>query len=340
MDDAIAAFLDGPRASGAFLLRSIMSPPWSLRIEDGAPLTIVALVSGRAWICPDDAEPQSLAPGDIAIIRGPDHYTVSDDPASPPQVVIHPGQHCTTPDGVSLTEAMSLGIRSWGNSSSGSTTMLTGTYTTDGEISHRLLDVLPVVIVLRRESWDSPLVELLAGEVVKDEPGEEVVLDRLLDLLLVATLRAWFSRVDANTPQWFQAHSDPVVGLAMRLLHNNPAHQWTVANLATDVGVSRATLARRFNELVGEPPMTFLTRWRLALAADLLRAPHASVNAVARTVGYSSPFTFSTAFKRHHGVSPKQYRDARADVRDAGTRPSGAGEGASASGAPPRRRST
>jgi AraC-like DNA-binding protein len=96
--------------------------------------------------------------------------------------------------------------------------------------------------------------------------------------------------------------------LIARMLHNNPAHRWTVATLAAEIGVSRAALARRFAELVGEPPMTFLTGWRLALAADLLREPDATVGAVARQVGYGSPFALSTAFKRVRGVSPRQHR--------------------------------
>jgi AraC-like DNA-binding protein len=92
------------------------------------------------------------------------------------------------------------------------------------------------------------------------------------------------------------------------MLHNNPAHPWTVAMLAAETGVSRAALARRFAELVGEPPMTYLASWRLALAADLLREPDATVGAVARQVGYGSSFALSTAFKRVRGISPQEHR--------------------------------
>ena len=91
-------------------------------------------------------------------------------------------------------------------------------------------------------------------------------------------------------------------------MHNDPAHPWTVASLAAETGVSRAALARRFHDLVGEPPMTFLTGWRLALAADLLREPDATVGAVAQKVGYGSPFALSTAFKRVRGISPQEHR--------------------------------
>lgn len=99
-----------------------------------------------------------------------------------------------------------------------------------------------------------------------------------------------------------------MVGRALRMLHHNPAHPWTVAELAAATGLSRASLARRFTDLVGEPPMAFLTGWRLALAADLLRESDATVGAVARQVGYGSSFALSTAFKRERGVSPQEYR--------------------------------
>jgi AraC-like DNA-binding protein len=307
--DALVGLLDGPRARGAFLLRSVMSPPWSLRIQDQAPLTLLAMLRGAAWVVPDDGEPVRLRLGEVAIARGPEPYTVADDPATPPQVVIHPGQRCTTPDGEDVTDAMTwLGVRTWGNDPDGSAMLLSGTYQLSGEVSRRLLEALPALLVLPADALDSPLIALLGEEIVRDEPGQEVVLDRLLDLLLIAVLRAWFSRPDAEAPAWYQAYGDPVVGRALRVLHHNPAHPWTVATLAAEVGVSRAALARRFTELVGEPPMTFLTGWRLALAADLLRGPDATVGAVARQVGYGTPFALSTAFKRVRGVSPQQHR--------------------------------
>jgi AraC-like DNA-binding protein len=307
--DALAGLLDGPRARGAFLLRSVMSPPWSLRIQDQAPLTLLAMLRGAAWVVPDDGEAVRLRPGEVAIARGPEPYTVADDPATPPQVVIHPGQRCTTPEGEDLVEMMEwLGVRTWGNDPDGSAMLLSGTYQLSGEVSRRLLEALPALLVLPADALDSPLIGLLGEEIVRDEPGQEAVLDRLLDLLLIAVLRAWFARPDAEAPAWYRAYGDPVVGRALRLLHHNPSHPWTVATLAAEVGVSRAALARRFTELVGEPPMTFLTGWRLALAADLLREPDATVGAVARQVGYGTPFALSTAFKRVRGVSPQQHR--------------------------------
>jgi AraC-like DNA-binding protein len=306
--DAFGALLEGPRARGAFALRTIMDPPWSVRIQDRAPLSLVAAVRGDAWFIPVTGEATKLSPGDIAIMRGPDPYVFADDPATPPQVVIHPGQRCTTPDGEDLHEAMHLGVRSWGNDPGGASVMLVGTYESHSEVSRRLLAALPAVLFLRAQAWTSPLIPVLAEEIVKDEPGQGVVLDRLLDLLLVTALRAWFSRPEAEPPSWYRAHSDPVVGKAIAMLHHHPAEPWTVASLAAEIGVSRAALARRFTELVGEPPISFLAGWRLALAADLLREPDSTIGAVARQVGYGSPYALSTAFKRAYGVSPKEHR--------------------------------
>jgi AraC-like DNA-binding protein len=188
--------------------------------------------------------------------------------------------------------------------------MLTGTYPVPREVSQRLLRALPPLLVLRAGQWDCPLIPLLADEIVKDEPGQEAVLDRLLDLLLIAVLRAWFARPDARAPGWYRGYADPVVGAALRRIYHTPQEPWTVQSLARVAGVSRATLARRFTDLVGETPIAFLTGWRIALAADLLREPEATLTAVARQVGYASPYALSIAFKRLRGVSPHEHRAA------------------------------
>jgi AraC-like DNA-binding protein len=161
---------------------------------------------------------------------------------------------------------------------------------------------------MSNDELDSPLPALLAAEIGRDGPGQEAVLDRLLDLLLVQVLRTWFARPGSTPPRWWSGQADPVVGPALRLLQHSPEHAWTVADLARAVGVSRASFARRFTDVLGEPPMTFLTHWRLALAADLLLDPETTVAAVARRVGYGTPFALSSAFKRERGHSPRDHR--------------------------------
>jgi AraC-like DNA-binding protein len=305
--DALVGLLDGVRARGAFVLRLMLDPPWSMSIRDEAPLALICQTHGTAVIVGETSGTVWLNPGDIALTRGTEHYLYTDDPATPPMVVIHPGQRCTTLSGDDLRFEMSIGVRTWGNSSCGAARAVICAYEGHSEVSARLLDVLPSVLVVRADEWDSPLVELLAAEAGRDGSGQEAYLDRLLDLLLIDVLRTWFDR-DGNAPTWWHAEHDDVVGPALRLIYNNPAHPWTVANLAAAVGSSRAVFARRFTDLVGEPPIAFLTGWRLALAADLLRDRSMTIAAVARQVGYSTPFALSSAFKRAYGVSPNTYR--------------------------------
>ena len=186
--------------------------------------------------------------------------------------------------------------------------MLCGTYRSVGEVSERLLRALPQAVVLPSDAWDSRLAHVLAEECARETPGQEAVLDRLLDVVMIAALRSWLSRPDAEAPGWYRAQADPVVGPALRALHEDPARPWTLQDLAAECGISRAALARRFAELVGEPPMAYLTDRRLALAADLLLEPGATIGAVAAQVGYGSAFALSTAFKRVRGVSPAEHR--------------------------------
>jgi AraC-like DNA-binding protein len=274
-----------------------------------APLELLAVPRGEVWIRHGGDEVFPVRPGDLALVRGPDHYRVGDCPDTEPTIEIHPGQECVSLTGEPLAESMSLGVRSWGNHHEGETVMLVGAYDSFGDIGERLVRALPPVIVLTQDDWDSTLVTMLNEEVLKDHPGQVAVLDRLFDLVVVSALRAWFDRPEAEPPAWYRAQADPVVGTALQLMQNNPGQPWTVASLASEVAVSRAVLARRFSELVGEPPMAFLTSWRIDLAADLIRASDMTLGAVADRVGYSTPFALSAAFKRRRGISPQQYRE-------------------------------
>lgn len=296
--DTLTALLEGPKARSAHLIKSVFSPPWSVRIEDRAPLSVMTMVHGSAWLLPDGGEPVLVTPGEAALVRGPAPYTVADAAATPVQIRVGPDQRCSrVDDGVDVSDSMALGVRTWGDAA-GSATLLSGTYQDPGEIGSRLLTALPRVLV---GPVEPTLVALLAREMARTEPAQELVLDRLLDLLLIGVVRGWLAERGG-------AENDPVTGPALRLLHENPAYGWTVESLARKVGVSRAALARRFTELVGEPPMAYLTGWRLALAADALRDPSTTLASAAHQVGYSSAFALSTAFKRVRGVSPREFR--------------------------------
>lgn len=305
--EPLADLLDGVRARTAAFCQAVMEPPWALRIADGAALALATTLRGHAWIVPDRAEPVLMRTGDVAIIKGPDPYTVGDDPGTAPDIIVHPGNRLTTMDGVDVTEEMQLGLRTSGRSGDGSAIVASGTYQVSNDVTGRLLNALPDIVLVPAAEAQSPVMAFLAQELGRDRPGQQVVLDRLLDIALVATLRTWFDHADA-APGWYRAQSDSLVGPALRLIHDDPAHPWTVAALATKVGCSRAALARRFSMLVGEPPLRYLTGWRIALAADLLRKSDLTTEAIALQVGYANAFAFSVAFKRVRGVSPTRYR--------------------------------
>jgi AraC-like DNA-binding protein len=305
--DALGGLLDGVRARGAFVLRLSLDRPWSMRIQDDAPLTLICVTHGGAVIATGSGQVHRLQSGDVAIARGVEHYRFADDQATEPQVVIHPGNRCTTLHGDDLRFELSVGVRTWGNSAAGTDRSVVATYDGRSEVSSRLLTALPTVLVLSGEELCTPLVRLLAAEAARDGYGQEAYLDRLLDLLLMDVLRTWFDH-DENAPTWWHAERDPVVGPALRLIYDRPAHPWTVANLAAAVGSSRAMFARRFTDRVGDSPIAFLTGWRLALAADMLRSDESTIAAIARHVGYGTPFALSSAFKRAYGTSPNAYR--------------------------------
>ncbi len=276
-----------------------------MRICDEAPLTIVAVTRGEAWIIADSSSTH-LAAGSVGIIRGPGHYTVADTPATPPDIVIHPGQRCESIGGKSLALSMRLGVRTWGHAIDAPTALLTGTYENHTSLGSDLLETLPTVVVVHHGS-NHAIAALLADEIVGESPGQQAVLDRLLDVLVVDTLRTWYEQ-QTGGPAWWDAQHDPLVGAALELIHDFPERRWTISSLARAVGTSRANLARRFHDLVGEPPIAYLTKWRLSLAADLMCQPASTVTSTARAVGYGSPFAFSTAFKRRYGMSPHQHR--------------------------------
>ncbi len=306
--DPLSALFEKPRASDAFMLRVVMDPPWALRIADQAALAVVIVISGHVWVTPAQDEPILLSSGDTGLIKGPEPYLFGDRPHPEPQIIIHPGQRCEDLDGNPLDEPLSHGVRTWGNSPTGSTIVIVGIYDSISEAGRRTVNCLPSVARVNGCDIELPVVELISAELTKDMPGQSMVLDRLLDLLAVTALRGWFRAGDHEPPTWWGAADDPIVGPAIRLLHHNLAHAWSVGELAAEVGASRATLARRFTEQVGQSPMAFLTEARLTAAADRLLEPGATVSAVAAGIGYTNPFAFSTAFKRHHGISPNQYR--------------------------------
>ncbi|GAA1935802.1 AraC family transcriptional regulator [Kitasatospora viridis] len=303
--DVLSDVLHRARAGEARIHQLIQRPPWSVQFADPPSLAVVAALGGTASVRLD-GEAVLLAGGDIALISRADGYTIADAPDSPPQVVIRGGYKQFIEDG--SMAGRQLGPRTYGDGLPGSTVVLHAGYRLRGEVGRRLLAMLPGLAVLPAGPRTRQVLELLSGEVAQEEPGQDAVLGRLLDLVLVLALRALCAQPGDELPHWRGALADPGIGEALRLLHERPAHRWTVAELAASAGQSRSAFAARFSRVVGEPPLGYLTGWRMTLAADLLRETEHSVEAVAREVGYADAFAFSTAFKRAHGVSPSVWR--------------------------------
>lgn len=313
--DPLTQFLDGPRAVRAFTLGVSMTAPWGIDVRDGAALTLLAVTRGTAVVDGVDehggAASHRIGTGDVVLARGPAPYRVGHHADAAPTVLVGPGQRCTTLDGEPVHVTLSRGLHRWGNAADGETQLLIATYERAGDIGRLATTALPPLAVVRRDAADpaqAALLTLLDTELDRTEVAQATVLDRLVDLVLVASVRAWLATHEAERPASWLVRDDPVVAGALALLHDAPAEPWTVASLAQRLAVSRATLAARFSARVGTPPMRYLAEWRMSLASEQLADPAATVAAVGRRVGYESPFTFSVAFKRRYGVSPSDYR--------------------------------
>ncbi|MQY31181.1 AraC family transcriptional regulator [Nocardia aurantia] len=311
--DVLTDLLRGAQARQSTVRQLIQRPPWALTFADPPDLTLVTILAGHCWIGFDEPArpPRRLAAGDIALLTGDADHTVRDDPGTPPQVVIRDGRK----ESLSAEPVASqpLRPRTYGDGLPGATVMVRTAYTLHGAVGARLLDLLPPLAIVAAGPRTRATLELLSAEVVRDEPGQDAVLHRLLDLLLALVLREWCIRPGGKIPDRTNAFADPAISGALNLLHGNPAHRWSVAELAGRAGMSRAAFAARFTELVGRPPLSYLTDWRMTLAADLLRDSDAPIAIVARTVGYQDAFAFSTAFKRARGVSPSAWRRSAID---------------------------
>lgn len=193
------------------------------------------------------------------------------------------------------------------------TTLVCGAFKCEGGPSPLFALLPPVLHVTAAEIRRTPALDatlrLLLDETDRDHAGHEVLADRLVDALLIYVLRWWVDRRAEGSAGWLGALADPAVGRVIAALHEDPTRRWTVEDLASSVGMSRAVFAKRFSAQVGVPPLAYLTRWRIQLAGRRLRETGHSIAEIALAVGYDSEFSFSRAFKREVGVPPSAYRE-------------------------------
>jgi AraC-like DNA-binding protein len=297
--DVLADLLGRARASGALFARTDLHGSGGVRLPATSPLSLHVVSRGRLCL-ETDGVVTAMDPGDVVLVRAGTVVSVLADEAQRPEpldvLLRRPGAPAPGP-GVKHLRLPGDGEPA---------TLLCGAYELAGSVCERLTAALPPVVHVPASGRLGRVVALLVDEVDGEEPGQQTALDRLLDLLLVHVLRAHFAANPA--PRWYAGTADPAVGPALRAMHTDPAHAWTVEALARVAGLSRAAFARRFALLVGEPPLTYLTGWRMALAQDALRRDGSTLAAVAREVGYGSEFALSAAFTRHVGEPPSRWR--------------------------------
>ena len=302
--DVLADLLERARARGAaFACTTMRGVDWGLRFPDPARLAVHVILEGDAVVLCGGTATRVRA-GDVVTVRTGGAHSLAGRRTAPltdlNRFVDEPGVRRS--DHVYVRGGEGPVSR-----------FLCGAYRFDGDLCSSLLDGLPEVIVVpaTRGSSLAAVVDLLAAELAGDSPGRQTVLDRLLDVLLISSLRTHFASAPASAPPWYAALADPAVGIALRKIHVDPSEPLTVAHLANLASVSRATLAQRFTELVGVPPGAYLTAWRLRLAKERLRESDEPLQAIAHGVGYGSSFAFATAFKRETGVAPGVWRSAQ-----------------------------
>ncbi|WP_416565870.1 AraC family transcriptional regulator [Nocardia testacea] len=296
LSDVMAAMRIGEAHSGRVGHRAPFG--WQFPAVDAAGFHVV--LAGTCWFLPPAADPIALRPGDIVLLPGGCTHGLADDPATP----LHPAA-------TSLRQVNSRPSRpDTASEPQPGAVLLCGAYLLDRSRSHPMLADLPEFIYLpapeTRHTPVGAIVDLLDGELTADRPGHDAMLRSLLDALLLHILRRW---LDHQTDTgWSAALHDPAVAAALSAIHGSPGHGWTVAELAAQAGVSRAGFARRFTELIGRPPIAYLTWWRMTLAARQLRDTDIPVTVIARDAGYASEFAFAHAFKNEFDHPPGRYR--------------------------------
>jgi len=270
--------------------------PWAVRYSEFGEPSFCAVLEGRCLLAVDGHPPLTLEAGDFVLLPATPGFTMSGfEPATPTRIDARQAAAST-----SATE-----LRHGRPDGPPDVRLLGGWFLFDSPDPALLVSLLPAVVHVRGVDRLSLLVALLGEEANADQPGREVVLARLVDLLLIEALRSTSGR-DAPAGL-LRGLADARLAPALRQMHDQLARPWTVAQMAGIAALSRAAFFDRFSRTVGVPPMEYLQAWRMAVARDLLRNEGVGIAEAAERVGYGSASTFSTAFRRHVGCSPGRY---------------------------------
>jgi AraC-like DNA-binding protein len=302
--DPLGEALHFLRMSGAFYCRSELSAPWGLTLPPmPGYMWFHAPTSGQVVLESLDADEQLLRPGDFALVpHGEGHVLRSDAGTDAPGILELEREQ--------VSDRYEI-LRHGGGGPS--MILICGAVRFDHPAARNLVEILPAAIHLEgagstQPEWMQATLRLMAAEARQLRPGGEAVITRLADILVVQAIRAWLETDPAAQTGWLGALQDKQVGRAIALIHREPAKAWTVASLARELAMSRSAFAARFTELVGEPVMHYVARWRMQVALGSLRDEGATVGQLANQLGYRSEAAFARAFKRVMGVPPGAVR--------------------------------
>jgi AraC-like DNA-binding protein len=314
--DIVADIVAATRHGTIVYSRSRFHAPWGISVPAGRLASFHVVTSGACWLTRDGHDPIRLTCGDVVLVPSGRAHAIVDSPGTPARPL---AELICGPVRTTVANDVVL------DGSGPATGLLCGGYLLAPGPPHPLTATLPEVLHLdarrARGTGLAAAVDLLSDEVDRTDPGAPAVIAGLVDLLFVYVLRALLAEavtdphVDGNVARiaWMRAFYDPVVGGALAVIHRDPGHPWTVAELARAVGVPRATFSRRFTTLTGQAPMTYVTAWRMTVASRLLREERHPLREIAQRVGYDSEFAFARAFKRAVGHAPGRYRSAAAE---------------------------
>jgi len=313
--DALSEALTAVRMTGAIFFDAICTAPWGFAVppmEQAAPklspgterLVGYHLVAeGRAIVRLYDGTEIPIAAGDVVIFPHGDPHTVAN---GAPKTLIDSGKSIRS----SLAGELST-LRIGGGGEA--TRFVCGYFGCERHAAKLFLAGLPAMVSINVRSdaagaWLESSIRHLLSEAASGRPGRMVLLSKMAEALFIETLRRYMEQLPPEQIGWLAGARDPIVGTALALLHRKPCHPWSVAGLATEAGTSRSVLTERFTQLIGEPPLTYLARWRLQLAARRLQTTRRAILQVASEVGYESEAAFNRAFKREFGLPPAKYR--------------------------------
>lgn len=299
--DPITEILRSLRLEGALVARAEGAGRWGVESQALPCALFHAVVSGTAHFRSGDVS-IPLDEGDVLVLCRGDAHVLADREDTPP----HPyASFPMTREGVIPTlHAGTQGER---------TSILCGSFTLQHAAAEHFTALLPRTIHISRARdsvapWLDQSVRMLLESLEGEERGADAVATRVMETFFVHVLRTYFDTAPEDSHGWLAGLSDPRIAKALASIHQNPAESWTAAGLAARVGMSRSSFFSRFSELVGEPPVQYVRRWRMLAAADLLRGSSASVAEVADQVGYGSENAFARAFRRVIGETPGDYR--------------------------------